>query len=173
MSLSLSAFLTKPMKIEVYLLSLHAQKIFNFLLGESKQPLNISIQNSKGEEVKVIKPNNEIYRFTENMLLGEGGYILYMLDEYWRYHSDKEIYEFSVTEIHFDNKSFLFIVQLSILIAVAQISGIDHLNDTHGLFKETKEDRVKIKDLLNLRVNSNTYSINESLKLFYSKMLLS
>ncbi|PIT47595.1 hypothetical protein [Snodgrassella alvi] len=173
MSVSLSIFFTKPMKIEVHRLSLHAQKIFNFLLGETKQPLNISIQNSEGQEVKIIEPDNKIYRFIENMLLGEGGYILYMLDEYWEYHSDKEIYEFSITEIHFNNESFLFVVQLSILIAVAQISGVDYLNDTHGLFKETKNDKVKIEDLLNLRVNANIYSINESLKLFYNKILLS
>lgn len=171
MSISLSVFFTEPLIIEVASFSMHTNKIFNFLLGREGGNLNISIQNSDGMNIKKIEPNlDEVYKFVETNMMCSGGYILYAPDELWEYHSDREIYEFCITEINFDYGNALFAMELSMLIAVAQYSKVGFINDIHGVFIETKEDSVNVNDILNLRLAPNCGDIKEALGLFYNKL---
>lgn len=171
MSISLSVYFTEPMTIDVASFSVRTNEIFNFLLGRRSESLNITVQNSEGFDIKEIEPDTaEVYRFIETDMMCSGGYILYAPNEYWQYHGDKMFYDFCVTEINFDYKSALFAIELSMLIAVAQYSEVEFLNDTHGFFCKEKEDRVNIKDILDSRLPPNSGEVEEALALFYGKI---
>lgn len=149
MSISLSVFISEPLSIEVASFSAHANKIFNFLLGTQCEHLNIVVQNSVDLKIEKINPKtDEVYRYIETNIMHSGGYISYAYDEHWKYHSDKEIYEFCITEINFSPDNALFAIKLSMLLAVAQLSESQFINDTHGVFFETNEDKVNIHDIL-------------------------
>lgn len=171
MSISLSVFFTEPLAINVAFLSSKANEIFHSLLGSQNEPLNIIIQDLNGLNIQEIKPDsNNLYGFVEANLMCRGGYISYELDECWKYHSDRALYEFCITEIKFDDKNPLFIIILSMLIAVAQYANVDFINDTHGVFFETSDDQVNINNIFNLKLSPRHLEIFDALGEFYSKL---
>lgn len=171
MSESLSVFFEKPIIIDVVKLANETKKIFNFLLGVQNIECNLIFLNNNDERIGRLSPDsNQLYKFIETNILGYGGYILYMPDEYWEYHSDKKLYEFSLNEISFDKKSALFLVQLSMLISIAQQAECDYLYDTSGIFKATINDQIDISYFLNSHLDQDSTCFEKSLYTFYNKL---
>lgn len=174
MSISLSVFITEPLNIEVAIFSAHANDIFNFLLGGHCEKLSITFQNSAGLNIERIDPNtDELYRYIETNIMHSGGYISYAYDEHWKYHSDKETYEFCITEINFNPDNALFAIQLSMLIAVAQHSKSQFINDAHGVFFETNDDKININDILDFSPSRKPDNTECPLRLLYNKLKIS
>lgn len=169
---SLSVFLKEPISFNVANLAIETKKIINFLLGKQNIECNVIFFNNKDERIDRLNPDSDqLYKFVETNIVG-GGYILYMLDEYWEYHSDKKLYEFSINEINFNRKNTFFLVELSMLIAIAQQAECDYLYDTSGIFKATINDRIDISYFLNSHLDQDKSSacVEKSLHTFYDKL---
>ncbi|EPO1791507.1 hypothetical protein ACT7BH_002903 [Cronobacter turicensis] len=170
MSISLSVFFNEPVIIDVCLLASNANKIFNLLLGTDKQCLKVEFFTSNGTIINKIKPDSkQLYNFIESNIIYSGGYLLYYLDEYWEYHSDKELYEFSFAEIDFDKKNTTFVVILSLLIAAANYYGCEYIYDTSGIFSVTREYKANIGEILDLRLTPDLRCVNEACNLLCRK----
>ncbi|MBD2798489.1 hypothetical protein ID856_18660 [Xenorhabdus sp. 18] len=167
--MSLSVFISKPLKFNIQYFSQCIEENINFLLGRKDVSLELYFQDMDGNPVHIIEPDR-LYGFLEKNIVGYGGYFLYSLDEYWNYHSDHEVYEFSINNIQSDQDDFLFLIQLSMLISVAKIAGEEYLMDTYGILPCVKNDKVKVNELLDLKVDSEGKEISQSLACFYDRL---
>ncbi|EOL8941888.1 hypothetical protein ACM91Y_003400 [Cronobacter dublinensis] len=174
MSISLSLFFKESLNIDVSEPIIEASKIFRILSGQKDTYLDFDVYDSKGNVIKIVKPDvTQVYSVIENNIFFGGGCFLYGPDEHWQYHSEEQLNEFSITEINFDPHSGKFLMFFSILIAVAEFSMSDYLVDTSGILSVTKNDKAKISDILDLKVSSEAADVNEFCALLYTKIITS
>ncbi|EOL9022360.1 hypothetical protein ACP6QU_003543 [Cronobacter dublinensis] len=172
MSVSLSVFSKKAFSINVSTLTVDTNRVFNSLLGCDGAYLNFDIFDSKGTAVKTIEPDaDQLYRFIENNIVFSGGCFLYGPDEYWQYHSEEQLNEFSLTEINFNPDSIIFLIALSMLIVVADYSECEYIFDTSGILSITNNDKAKIDDILSLKITSVDDDIKKSCALLYERII--
>ncbi|EOC0095185.1 hypothetical protein ACI0YT_003196 [Cronobacter dublinensis] len=172
MSVSLSVFSKKALSIDVSTFTVETIRVFNSLLGCDGAYLNFEIFDSEGTAIKKIEPDAaQVYRFIENNIAFCGGCFLYGPDEYWQYHSEEQLNEFSVTEINFNSDSVIFLIALSMVIVIADYSGCDYIFDTSGILSITNDDKAKIDDILALKITSVDDDIKKSCALLYERII--
>ncbi|WP_105640776.1 hypothetical protein [Cronobacter dublinensis] len=172
MSVSLSVFSKKALSIDVSTFTVDTSRVFNSLLGCDGVYLNFDIFNSKGTAIKTIEPDAaQVYRFIENNIVRSGGCFLYGPDEYWQYHSEELLNEFSITEINFNPDSVLFVIILSMVIVMANYSDCNYIVDTSGILSITNDDKAKIDGILALKITSVDDDIKKSCALLYERII--
>jgi hypothetical protein len=175
MSFSFTVKTTNPLPIDAVLLTQEASSVLSRLLNQqSGVDLRFVFFDIDGDQnsINALMPRDDIFGFNESAFLGDGGYVMYGMNKYWRDFGEIPFYEFSVLEIHRSRSNAKVAVALALAVAVANILSVDFISDGGaGIVSMDETGDVAKDSLLKLAV-TDALPAEVALQTFYQNMNL-